>query len=175
MASPKFTAMMAARRGFEGVPVPEAVWPLADANGVYSDDLLQAYWVAGNRPVMRHELMHGIRANAERDPSLSAAIPWWARGAHVGGFRDELLARLAARDMSQITQWDTAAYPRLTAGDRAMYAAFDAGRAAASPAAVAGALTGAGLLAYGLSAPDEPAVADEPNSLDRIIERLGRP
>lgn len=202
MASPKFTAMMKARRGFDVRPVSaaeveagraplEALLQMASRRqaGVYvmpDVPTMRAYGVGrptafytdifGNgRAVRRHEVMHGMRDAAMADPSLRAAIPWWARGGEWGGFQDELLARLASKDKSQIRDWNTAAYPRKSLGDRAMYGVFDAGRLAAeNPAAVAGALTGTGLLAYGLSIPEEPAVADEPHSLDRIIERLGR-
>lgn len=188
MASPRFEALMKARRAFNGVPIPDSWVPAFkevwgdNVRGMYSDDMQKAYWYAGDRPTRRHEVMHGIRAAASRDPSLSAAIPWWARGERVGGFRDELLARLASKDRSQITDWPTGEYPSKSAIDIPLYGAFDVGRfAAKNPVLVASGLTGLGTLAYGLSLPEKEAGAQEqnqpasgPHSLDSIIERLGQ-
>jgi hypothetical protein len=159
--------MLAARRQLKTIPYssdgPVRSW--MDAN--MGDNVLGFYgnktavYPKTDRPSRRHEIMHGIRDVASQDPSLSAAVPWWARG-RLGSFEDELLARLAAGG-DHISGWPMRDYYHQ---DPLKYAlAMPVHRVATDPQARNALLglvgTGGALMAYGLSSQERPAVAEE--------------
>jgi hypothetical protein len=73
-----------------------------------------AVYPRGDRAVRRHEVMHGMVDRAQENPDLQAVLPWWARSAERGSLRDELLARLASRDTSQLRDWPLGLYAEQT-------------------------------------------------------------
>ena len=146
----RMRAMLAARRQFEVKPVSmDAVesgdvaprvfdqFVSADSPGVqgfyvprdiramrrYGVTQPTAFYVAGNRGVRRHEVMHGILDAARGSPELQAAVPWWARNAPFGGFTDELLARLASKQSGEFLDWPLGRYAPQGSFDRLAYGA----------------------------------------------------
>jgi hypothetical protein len=114
--------------------------------------------------------MHGIRDMAMQDPELSAAIPWWARRGKAGGFEDELLARLAGKD---VMDWPMSQY---FMDDPLKYgAALPFYAAARNPEGLlAGAVGTGATLAYALSGEEEKQPQEEiARKFDNIIGRLG--
>lgn len=200
----RFSQLLRARRTFKGFAVPEVpkstleimasgLLKDADAAGLYVDgptasELVgrpirsAAYYPAGDRGIRRHEVMHGIRAAAVRDPSLSDAIPWWARGAETGSLRDELLARLASRQEGSLLDWPLELYatrhPKSAMAYRSAKPVQAVARFAYDNPVTAGALAGGAavgvpLMAWGLSEDPPPEEAQRsPDELDRIIDRL---
>jgi hypothetical protein len=168
MADPtKLAAMLAARRKFNAIPYTPGGYVHDVVKQVGGDDTIGLYgrrvaiYPEGDRATRRHEIMHGIRDVASQDPSLSAAVPWWARG-RLGSFEDELLARLAAGG-DHISGWPMRDYYHQ---DPLKYAlAMPVHRVATDPQArnaLLGLLgTGGALMAYGLSSQERPAVAEE--------------
>ncbi len=135
----KLPALLKARRQFDVVPwdiqaVEDGDLPLRafletaeenkGARGVYVTSPLSAtapiphmglsrsiaLYPRGNRATRRHEVMHGIQNVARADPEVSKALPWWARRTGHGDIRDELLARLASGEQSQLTGWPLGSY-----------------------------------------------------------------
>lgn len=144
----RFRALMAARRRFDAKPVslddveagkisPKSFLEFSapeneGLRGVYvGRDLGQmrkwgvtqptALYAAGNRGARRHEVMHGINDMVSADPALSAAVPWWARGAQGSEFADELLARLASGQRGQFLDWPMHRYATHGRMDRVAY------------------------------------------------------
>lgn len=200
----RFSQLLRARRTFKGFAVPEvpkstleimASKTLKDsgADGLFIDlsgvgeifpgrpVLSEAYYPAGNRGMRRHEVMHGIRSAAVRDPSLSDAIPWWARGAETGSFRDELLARLASRQEGSLLDWPLEWYatrhPKSAMAYRSAkpvqaVARFAYDNPVTASALAGGTAVGVPTFIYGMSAdekPDEEAIAAH---FDKMIDRL---
>lgn len=191
MASPKFSALMKARRQFDVVNFPpDEFAAMVSKRFPETSNVKGFYSPAGSRPMValsgndrafrRHEVMHGIRDMATSyGEGMESAIPLWARAGQRGGFADELLARLASGDRSQLSGWPTERYPRYSMSDRALYAAFDTARDAGryyseNPAILGASVVGGSVLGYGAFAPEERKESPRPNSLDAIIERLGR-
>jgi len=135
----KLPALLRARRQFDVVPwdlqsVEDGDLPLKafldtavenkGAFGVYVTNPLSptapipdldlprsvALYRRGDRATRRHEVMHGIQNVARVDPAVAEALPWWARRTSHGDIRDELLARLASGQRSQVSAWPMAEY-----------------------------------------------------------------
>jgi hypothetical protein len=94
MADPtRLAAMLAARRKFNAIPYTPGGYVHDVVKQVGGDDTIGLYgrrvaiYPEGDRATRRHEIMHGIRDVASQDPSLKAAVPWWARG-RLGSFED---------------------------------------------------------------------------------------
>jgi len=171
----KFRSMLAARRRFASKPASKSSLPLPDGvDGAYFPDERMAVWDDAMPPDMirqtrRHEAMHGIRDMVMQDPELRAAIPWWARRGKAGGFEDELLARLAGKD---VMDWPMSQY---FMDDPLKYgAALPFYAAARNPEGLlAGAVGTGATLAYALSGEEEKPPQEEiARRFDNLIGRL---
>lgn len=163
--SGKLAKLLAARRQIQSIP-KSASGEVFDDLGRYYPDQKLAIWEDGDRISRRHEVMHGIRDVASKDPELAGALPWWARGGKDGGFEDELLARLAGGD---VRDWSMPAYWR---DDPLKYSiAMPIHAIASHPEGALAGLVGGGAIVAGaaLSAKEPPQrIADQ---FDRQVGR----
>lgn len=185
--SDRLSNLLRARRMFDVLTAedaPKAARHLQDdqLRGAFIEtERPKALYIDGDRGTRRHEVMHGIRWAASQDPELQSVLPWWARGAERGSFRDELLARLASKRDGDLLEWDLGRYaemePQAAAAYRAAKPVQAVARFAYDNPITAGALAGGTAvgvptLVYGLSQedkPDEEAIAAH---FDKMIDRL---
>lgn len=148
--------------------------------GFYSPSAKEVWHRAGDRPSLRHELMHGIYDIARNDESVRAALPRWLKYPQkYAPFEDELLARLASGQSSQLVDWPVNNYAEL---DPVPYAVLGGLQTAAStargvaPYALGAAIGSGGLLtaaAYVDKPEMESARGGEPTAQE--IMRRRRP
>lgn len=174
-----------ALRGYE-----DGLW-----QGVYNGRT--AAYPSGDRSIRRHELFHGLVDKAADNPSLdvsptvnalAAARRMLGDSGPLAGARDiteELVAHVVGgqypKTLSQLANVSPALanYARLYHMQSGLGTALPvyAAAVATHPATVAGGLVGGGMMAYGLSLPEESqASAKAPvfKDVDGLIERLGR-
>lgn len=158
----KLSALLRARRQIQSIPKSASQYDF-DFPGAYLPDEKLAIWQDGDRISRRHEVMHGIRDIASKDPELAGALPWWARGGKDGGFEDELLARLAGGD---VRDWPMRQY---WADDPLKYSiAMPIHAIASHPEGVLAGLVGGGAILTGAALSAKERIADQ---FDRQVGR----
>lgn len=127
--SDRLSNLLRARRMFDVLTAedaPKAARHLQDGQlrGAFIEtERPKALYIDGDRGTRRHEVMHGMRWAASQNPELQSVLPWWARGAERGSFRDELLARLASKREGDLLEWDLGRYAEMEPQAAAAYRA----------------------------------------------------